>query len=216
MDAKVEERLTGTSVLCMTPSTAGEICEHDDFHTGRHSWQPEQPATSPARRVIRVPQDAEFGADDFIAAAGIQAVADRLIGQRDDLQHLREDCQIIYVWKRKGGVTGGHRTLGKTQKPSGLLRHFSQATFVVWIAADHARDLGFSERDLEALTYHELLHTAWEAEDEDTPDIGRYTLVGHDVEAFAAEIRAYGLWKQDLREMGQTIKQLRLDVALTS
>lgn len=175
-----------------------------------HNPEPEvkQPTLpSMPRRVVRPPQDAEFDGD-FITSQDIGGLAKTLIARHPQLAYL-EGARVIYVWKRRGGKSGGNRTLGKCQKPAGLLRHFSGADYVVWIAADHARDLGFAPREIEAVTFHELLHTEWIEEDEDTGK-GHFGLCGHDFEGFVAELDAYGPWQANLREMHAHVARLPL------
>ena len=112
------------------------------------------------------------------------------------------DCQFEYRWKRSGGKQGGNPRMGTCQKPSGLLKHFSGCDFIIWLAADHCRDEHMTNYQIEALMFHELCHAS---ADED----GKPTLLGHDIEAFKAEVEEYGLWERDLVDFGHAV-QLRL------
>lgn len=141
---------------------------------------------------------------EFVVAPDLAGIAARLIEDHPRLGHLN-DTGVICLWKKTGGKTRGVPTIGKCQKPSGMLKHFVGADFVVWLAADHARDAGLTQRQVEAALYHELLHTGVNEE------TGRPTTVGHDVEMFAAEIEEYGLWKADLQDIAPSFRQLRLD-----
>ena len=105
--------------------------------------------------------------------------------------HLR-DREVVYLWKASGGKANGKLVLGKCQKATGLVAHFSKADWVVWLAADHGRDLGLTRWQVEAGLYHELLHAG-------ADEVGTPTLYPHDAEMFRAEIEQYGLWKSDLR-----------------
>ena len=147
----------------------------------------------------------ETVAHDYIPAPEVREVGEALIDACPEFAHLR-GVEIAYLWRREGGKTKGRLTLGKCTKPSGLLAHFSGATWVVWLAADHIGVRSFTAWQVEALVYHELCHTSVAGED-DTP-----TLVGHDVEAFRAELARYGLWKPDLEGLkGPVQLALRMD-----
>jgi len=116
------------------------------------------------------------------------------------------EYSLAVVWKRQGGQKGGRSTLGKCTKPGGLTRFYSGHDWVIWVAADHARQLKLDVHQVEALLYHELLHCALEG-DPPVPAI-----VGHDVEAFLSEVEEYGLWKTDLAAAGTVFgRQLSLE-----
>ena len=143
-----------------------------------------------------VPQEGLFKGEDgealdFIPAPDLEKIAAELIGRHGRFAEI-EILRIAYLWKRKGGVSKGKRVLGKTQKPTGLLRYFSEFDFTVWLARDHAYDLGPTHRQIEAAVFHELLHIAYDPED------GRVFLVDHDFEGFTAEIETYGTWQRGL------------------
>lgn len=159
-----------------------------------------------ADRTYAVPNESVFGEDDFIAAADLQRIAQDLIARHvGAIGHLAS-FEVVYLWKKTGGKSKGSPTLGKCQKPSGLLAHFTDATYVIWLAADHCRDSAFTGRQIEALLYHELLHTAVH------PDTMEPILVGHDVEEFRAVIESYGLWDDSLRNVAPAFRQLGLEV----
>jgi hypothetical protein len=157
--------------------------------------------------TIRPPELADFGSSDFMAADELQAIGAGLIDRHDNFSHL-VNAEITYLWKKKGGQSGSRATLGKCQKPSGLLLHFAACDFVVWVAADHALALELTAEQLQALLFHELCHAQRETDEQ---GFSQFVVVKHDVEAFTLEIKRYGLWKEDLREMGAAVRQLRLD-----
>lgn len=156
-----------------------------------------------------VPQEALFkgekGEDlDFIPAPDLEKIAQELIGRHPRFAEI-ESLDIAYLWKRKGGSSKGRATLGRTQKTAGLLKHFSEFDFVIWLARDHAYEFGLTNKQVEAAVFHELLHVFYDPED------GGISLIGHDYEGFVAEIEEYGLWKRDLKLAGEAIgKQLSL------
>lgn len=153
-----------------------------------------------------VPQDAEFGDTDYLPAPGLERIGDSHIHHMAEFAHLH-DAAIVFLWKRKGGGGRGRETLGKCQKPSGLLLHFAECTFVIWCAADHVRMHELTLRQVEALVYHELCHATVK---EDPHGERTWVTAPHDVEAFTPEIRRYGLWKEDLQHMGAAVLQLEL------
>ena len=115
---------------------------------------------------------------------------------------------MVFLWKDKGGTSAGKMKLGACQKPSGLLSFFSGTDFVIWIALDNCKALRLTNRQMEALVYHELLHTDAE-EDEDTGEeiLG---LRAHDFEGFNEELKHYGPWSADLQAVVDMGRQLSL------
>jgi hypothetical protein len=151
-----------------------------------------------------VPSKGALEGVDFAPAADLEKIADALISS--DLAkfgHLR-DVTVIYLWKASGGKSAGKLVLGKCQKASGLVAHFSEADWVIWLAADHCRDLGMSRWQVEAAVYHELNHAGADV------DTREPTVYPHDAEMFRAEIESYGLWKSDLRFVAPGFRDLPL------
>lgn len=142
---------------------------------------------------------------DFLEAPALAERAERLIDEYPELQFLGGE-PIAYLWKRKGGASAGRSTLGKCVLSSGLMRYFSNTAWVIWIAADHVREMEFSDDQIEALVYHELLHCTLRGEDD------RPAVRGHDFEAFRSEIRRYGTWKLDLKSAADAFHQIPLPV----
>lgn len=150
---------------------------------------------------LRIPSEAAFGDDEFINSTALAHRAEVLTERHPDkLDHLN-DLRVIYLWKKAGGKAKGRGVYGKTTKPSGLLKKFSEATFVIWLAADHCRGAGYTERQIEALLFHEMLHTGVAEPDEETGRGGGPVLIPHELEIFRAEVEVYGLWAPDLREV---------------
>jgi len=160
------------------------------------------------RRSVRPPSQASFGHDQYMLAPGLEALAERLIERHDCFEHLR-DVDIVYLWRAKGGASGGKAVLGKCQKPGGLLAFFAKYEFAIWLAADAAVAYDLSARQIESALFHELKHCGYVVPSNDDEPL-RYVVVGHDVTAFNDEVREYGLWMDDLRMFGETIEQLAL------
>ncbi|MCC7369669.1 MAG: hypothetical protein IT306_14665 [Chloroflexi bacterium] len=184
--------------------------------------QIERPAEAPAKlkavempemplKPLTVPTDSVFGDEADFEISGALANRARVLISRhpEHLDHLRR-LSVTYLWKRQGGKSKGRATFGKCSKPSGLLKHFSEAHFVVWLAADHCRAAGYGDREIEALLFHEMLHTAVSEVDENTGRGGGPALVPHDLEVFRAEVEVYGLWAPELQEVAPAFRQASL------
>jgi hypothetical protein len=170
-----------------------------------HAELPGMPAP---KSVLRAPQQAEFGEDDaFIVSSALAKRAKVLIDRHaDHLEHL-DGMSVVYLWKKSGGKSKGRLVFGKCTKPAGLLKLFSESTFVVWLAADHVIAAGYDDRQIEALLFHEMLHTGVAEADEETGRGGGPTLVPHELEVFRAEVEIYGLWAPELRAIAPAFTQ---------
>lgn len=145
----------------------------------------------------------EMEEDEFVDAPDITRIGSALISAYEATFGHLQSREIAWLWKRKGGASGGKATLGKCQKPTGLLRHFAGADFVIWLAADHCRDHRLTAHQVEALVYHELLHAG---EDEG----GKPVILPHDFTGFLREVREYGAWKPDLSNAAHSFGQMPL------
>ena len=158
-----------------------------------------------------VPPDEHFGDEEYLESRELEHIGQALIERYPEFAFLRgaaSEGRLAFVWKRKGGKSGGKAVWGKCQRPSGLLRFFSQVEFVIWIAADYGSAFGWTNLELEALLYHELKHCGWE-ENEETGEI-KLIVVAHDDHLFWDELKRYGAWKQELRQTGRVYAQVAL------
>lgn len=153
----------------------------------------------------QIPSDDHFGEDDFLESQALQQVAEALIEIHRAKLGFLSGVVVRYFWKRKGGKAHGGAVYGKLIKPSGLQKHLAECELILWVAADHCRAADFTSRQLEALVFHELLHAGQDFES------GDLILVPHEAEIFAAEVRAYGLWSVELRDVAPSFRQLSLD-----
>lgn len=133
-----------------------------------------------------IPSPTEFDGNDFLYTAGLQEMGMGLISQWPELQFLA-DFEIRFLWKAKGGKSGGNMTMGKCVLASGLVEHFSGVDWIVWLGADNCRMAELNDEGVEAVVYHELLHCDLTGEEADNPAVR-----GHDFEGFAKEIERYG------------------------
>jgi hypothetical protein len=172
---------------------------------------PESELPSIPPKPLKVPSDSIFGDDGEFAVSTALAQRARLLIERhpDHLDNIA-DLSVVYLWKKQGGKSKGRATFGKCSKPSGLLKHFAECQFVIWLAADHCRAAEFGDREIEALLFHEMLHMGVSEADENTGRGGGPTLVPHELEVFRAEVEIYGLWAPDLKEVGPAFQQASL------
>lgn len=156
--------------------------------------------------------DEPSGLRDFLPAPDLELIARELIEDDEALGHLQR-YRVVYLWKRKGGQRQGQPVLGKCSKASGPANHYSDATWIVWLASDWARHYALTRQQVEAALHHELTH-AGEAEIEKTDPSGETVTVtvpavrGHDCEMFSSEIERYGLWRQPLKQVAPAFQQL--------
>lgn len=114
---------------------------------------------------------------------------------------------LLVRWKKNGGRSKGNEVHGKCEKLSGLTKHFAQADYVIWLAADHLTSWQYTNWQLQALIYHELLHIEVEEDDDGNEKL---TTRGHDCEMFVGELHHYGTWRDDLVRVKHGIEQIPL------
>ncbi len=166
----------------------------------------------PPEAIYGAPTDGYFAPvglpeEDFLPAPDLETIGRRLIDDCVDFYHLA-NVQVIYLWKRKGGQAEGQANLGKCTKASGLVKHFSGATWVVWLAADHVNTYKFTRRQVEALLFHELCHAGDEEDDEGEH---KPKPIGHEWQGFSVEVARYGAWMEALQFCRNAWEQLPLD-----
>ena len=159
---------------------------------------------------LTVPTELAFADLEWMSSQVLAERAATLIDRHaDDLGHL-EGVSVAYFWKRTGGTVQRRPKRGATIKTSGLLAYFSDATFVIWLAADHCRGLGYGDRQLEAQLLHQLLQADIGDEDEETGRGGGARITGPDAALFKLEVETYGAWSVDLAEVAPAFRQARL------
>lgn len=154
------------------------------------------------QKMFPIPTDIAFEAEedaDYLTAEELEEVACKVI--KEKLPHLVA-VSFRYLWKRAGGSKGAKPIIGQTKRVTGLLKHFCDSAFVIWLAADHCRALAMTPFKIEAALYHELLHVQLD------PETSEPFLIGHDFEGFINELAHYGTWRDDLRRVGEQIKLL--------
>ena len=157
---------------------------------------------------IKIPDEWEDD-DPFLEAPELRNIALRLIDAKPILAHL-VGAGIYFCWKQKGGSHKGESIYGAAMKLPALTRHFADAQYLIWLAADHLLEdphvvSGFADRrTIERLLTHELLHLGW------NPEKGEIVMVDHDFSGFLAELREFGPWHGKLQAMAVVMKQMNL------
>lgn len=147
-------------------------------------------------------------AEDFREWKPLARLGAEIIERYEEFADLRDGAVVIrYLWKRKGGASGGNSKLGKLTKASGMGQYFGVCDYVVWLARDHAMHLELTDTQIEALLYHELLHINRE---EDEFGIATWGTQGHDTEVFYREIERYGWWRSSLAMLAQVARTVPL------
>lgn len=164
---------------------------------------PDAPYPAPQEALFASEDDSEL---DFIKASDLETIGHRLIGEYEEFTHLRH-LAVVFLWKREGGEKHGQAVLGKCTKPNGMVKHFSNADWVVWVAADHCRNYGLTDTQIEAICHHELLHAS---EKTDKNGNIKPAVRGHDWEGFSQNVQRYGLWQENLKLAAQAFEQGRL------
>lgn len=133
------------------------------------------------------PAEIAFMSGEWAESSALEELAEDLIAKWPELRFL-DGYRIRVLWKENGGDSRGRLTLGKCSKPSGVARYFALCDWVIWLAADHCREMKFTDEQIEALLYHELKHCVLVGKDQ-KPGIR-----GHDWEVFGDELHRYGFW----------------------
>ncbi len=152
---------------------------------------------------------------ELTPAPEVQAIARELIPQYH--KHLTQ-AVIAYVFTNQTRHKHGAIVLGTAQKLGVLDRYLSTVTpnalpaaiapidFVIIIGQTEWQELTAAQR--KALVDHELCHCT--RADDDEEGVPKWGIRAHSVEAFTEEVQRHGLWKPDVLEFGQVIRQLEL------
>lgn len=165
----------------------------------------------PPVQLIDIPTDDDFatqlaktGERDYIVSKDLAAAGQLMIRDYPELVHLA-DFRLVYAWKRRGGEVKGQAQFGSIVRGNTLMRMLAKVDFVVWLAADHARDYVFSPKQRDACLYHQLRHAS-------VDEFGKPFMRGHDLEMYAEEVERFGLWSLDLKQAYPVFQQTGLDM----
>lgn len=145
------------------------------------------------------PAKVAFMGSEWIESEALKELAEELASKWRELQFLG-DYNIRVLWKAEGGENKGRAILGKCNKPGGYARYFALCDWVIWLAADHCRQLEFTDEQIEALLYHELKHCVLVGKD------AKPGVRGHDYEVFADELNRYGFWNQGRENLKRAVQ----------
>lgn len=142
---------------------------------------------------------------DYVEAPDAELIGERLIPQFH--KHLA-DIPILYFFCYKQKKKGGRAAMATIKKESGLAAQIICADkgwradefFAIEIHFETWEQL--EEKHRIALIDHELCHATVES----TPEGASLKIVTHDLEEFNSVIKRHGLWKNDVREMAETMR----------
>lgn len=125
------------------------------------------------------------------------------------------DARILYCFTTAKRVRQGQTVYATAQKLAPLARFLSAdmedseqgADFLILVGSEAWASLTAPQK--KALVDHELCHLSLTAPDENGE--GDWTMVGHDLEEFAAVVERHGLWMPSVRDMAETMRQLTLE-----
>jgi hypothetical protein len=123
-------------------------------------------------------------------------IAQKLVDEYHD--NLR-DAQIAFVFRDEAPISHGRATLGMTKKVSDIHRVLIDFDFIIWLAQDEWDRLTPAQH--KALIDHQLCHCGGNSDD-------GFELLPHDIEEFTAVVERHGLWREDVIQMANVIKQL--------
>ena len=166
-------------------------------------YDPTDPYPVPFDHAFVDPEDEQANELlDFIVADDLQAICERIISHKEYEKYFYglSAAKIKYLWARKKSTNRA-----TCAKPSTTVRYLTDGLdYVVTAYAMNLRNRT-TWRDMEAIMFHELLHTGWDSEK------GKFTLRKHDRELFVAEFREYGAWDSSLQAIAYEVRQLPIE-----
>lgn len=115
---------------------------------------------------------------EFLPADNAQAIGEALIRRLRRFDHLHA-YRIHYLFRNKKWESKGKTVHGKMQRPTGLLKNYAEADFIVLLNWESWQACNPMQRV--ALVYHELRHGDAEGKTQ-----------GHDFEGFFDELELFG------------------------
>ena len=160
--------------------------------------------------AMRVPSEAEFDGADFLEDEDLLTLYRDVVESYDRLRAVidEHEIEVAVVWKRKGGSSAGLPVYGSCVKTGGLLRHFSERAFVIWLAADHIAEAHWSEEQVRRQVYHEARFIGWRAPNDTAEDgEGRPIKLRPQLQVFFDEISETGAWDTFRKRVGAEFRQ---------
>ncbi len=142
-----------------------------------------------------IPREGQFESEqtDILQAPELKEIGEKLIAYFSKDFDSLNIAEIVYLWKKKGGNSGGKERLGYCKKPSGELKFFAEADFLVVLGADNCE--GLNRYQITARLFHELKHAGYNSEK------GTFEIINHDWEGFGREVEIFGDWESDIGKM---------------
>lgn len=153
---------------------------------------------------IQVPDESAFDGE-YMDAPELEQLAKVVMEEHAELAYLRE-WSVRVLWRRQGS---GKEAMGRCKVLSGELRFFTGADWLIWAAADFCKLM--SDRQIEALLFHELMHCEVKV---NKAGQQRAATRGHDFEGFGLEVERYGAWDTTLVRAKDSFRQLELGLEL--
>lgn len=138
----------------------------------------------------------------YIYAVDLEQIAAELIDRYDEFVHLRgkNGLKIRYYWSAAAPKSGGRVLFGSCHRTTGFLGYLTAADYAISLSARALADMHATRRQVEACLYHELCHTGVDLK------TNKPVTVPHGVEAFANEVRRYGVWRPSLIAMQEAMQ----------
>lgn len=142
-------------------------------------------------RVYEVPEVRDYWKEDD----GLKEIGETLIRRWPrQFGHLGAE-EIWWGWRKNGGRKGRQDNRGDVLivGDSSLLMHSLRHKIVVWLAADHVKGLNFTEDQVEAQLFRNLMRIGKNAK-------GTPVMRAPDFSGFRAELEQYGAWDDGLKK----------------
>jgi len=120
------------------------------------------------------------------------------------LNELTKEAKICYLFVNKET-----KYLGKVKKTSFETKLITGYDYFLFIRFDYWDELA-SEKQKQALVFHELEHIDWKPSVAD-PEVGSWVLKKHDIEEFNSVIEKFGAWEGhlDIFKESEIIEKLK-------
>lgn len=166
---------------------------------------------------MKIPKEDDFtvkatatrsgGVRNFKDSEQLTQCGEKLLEDCPEFTHITAmEPRICFLWKRKGGNSRGKRQFSNVAKCSPLAKFLGQYEFVVWIAADHAFNMGFDDTKIEAALYRALKLLQLNKNDKED----KLCIVDHEFCGSIDELQRYGAWFEEYKNLTERIVQLPL------
>jgi hypothetical protein len=146
----------------------------------------------PGPDALIPPPEALIGG--FTDAPELAQMLRHLVGALPEMNWLA-GYDVRALWKAKGG---DH--LGRCVLATDLVKFYSGAHWIIWVAADHTLGHALTRQQVQALLYHELKHCVLKGAGQ-RPGIQK-----HDSEVFIGEVVRFGAWRPELEQLEVAFK----------